>query len=104
MLVSCPTIRFLQPIQRQTFHGCINHDLIVGLCSELLMSLSYYIHLGFGKTFLAQHGDRTQVLPNVSHQLYDWIKALTVVCLYVCFMSINQTIAAYSMSDTSRVH
>ena len=27
--------------------GCINHDIVVGLCSELLMRLSYVIHQGF---------------------------------------------------------
>ena len=48
MLVSRPTIRLLQSIQGQTCHEGINHD-IVGLCFEVLMRLSYYIHLGFGK-------------------------------------------------------
>ena len=49
MLVSRPSIRLLQPIQGQTCHGCINYDKVVGLCSELLIRLSYYIHLGFCK-------------------------------------------------------
>ena len=40
---------FVQSIKRQTCHGCINHDIVIGLCSELLMRLIYYIHLGFGK-------------------------------------------------------
>ena len=39
----------LQSIQGQTCHGCINHDMPVGLCSELLMRLSYHIHQAFGK-------------------------------------------------------
>ena len=28
--------------------GWINHDMAVGLCSELFMRLSYYIYLGYG--------------------------------------------------------
>ena len=31
---------------------CINHDIVIGLCSELLMKLSCYILPGFGKKFL----------------------------------------------------
>ena len=30
---------------------CIYHNILVGLCSDLLMRLSYYIHLGYGKKF-----------------------------------------------------
>ena len=30
---------------RQHVIGCINYDIVVGLCSELLMRISYYIHL-----------------------------------------------------------
>ena len=33
----------------KTCHGCLNHDIVVGLCYDLVMRLSYYIHLGFGK-------------------------------------------------------
>ena len=40
-LVSCLTIRLLQYFQCQTCQGCINHDVVVSLCSELLMRLSY---------------------------------------------------------------
>ena len=32
--------------------GYINHDIVIGLCFKLLMSLSYYIHLGYGQKFL----------------------------------------------------
>ena len=42
---------FMKSIQGQTCHGCINHDVVVGLCSELLMWLYFYIHLGFSKSF-----------------------------------------------------
>ena len=35
---------FLQSIQGQTNHGYINNDILVGLFSELLTRLSYYIH------------------------------------------------------------
>ena len=38
------TIRLLQSIQVQTFHGCIYHDILVGLWFKLLMKLYYYIH------------------------------------------------------------
>ena len=31
--------------------GWINHDIVESLCSELFMSLSYYIHLGHGQSF-----------------------------------------------------
>ena len=34
---------------KQHVIGCINHDLVVGLCSKLFMRLSHYIHLGYGK-------------------------------------------------------
>ena len=34
---------------RQYAMGCINHDIVIGLCSELLMRLSYYNHPGYGK-------------------------------------------------------
>ena len=29
------TIGLLQSIQGQNYNGCINHDIVVGLCSEL---------------------------------------------------------------------
>ena len=29
--------------------GCINHEIVVHLCSAIFMRLSYYIHLGFGE-------------------------------------------------------
>ena len=29
--------------------GCVTHDIVVGLYSELFMRLSYYIHQGYGK-------------------------------------------------------
>ena len=39
---------------------CINHDIVVGPCSELLMRLFYYIHLICGKinclTWRSNHG------------------------------------------------
>ena len=46
-----PNIRLLHSIQGQTCHGCINYDILVGLLSELLMRLSYYIHWAYGKKF-----------------------------------------------------
>ena len=42
---------FMQSIQDQTCHRCINHDILVSLCSKMLMKLSYFIHLGFGESF-----------------------------------------------------
>ena len=50
------TIRLLQSIQGQTCHGCINNDIVIGVGSELLMRLFYYIHLGFGAKFLTYLG------------------------------------------------
>ena len=41
----------LQSIQGQACLRCINHDKVVGLCSEVLMRLSYFIHIGFDKSF-----------------------------------------------------
>ena len=38
------------------FIGWINHDIVVGLCPELLMRLSYNFHLGYGKK-LTSHGE-----------------------------------------------
>ena len=38
---------------RRHIIGCINHDIVVCLCSELHIRLSYYIHLGYGKKFLS---------------------------------------------------
>ena len=43
--VSLLTIRLFK-VRR---HG--NHDIVGGLCSELLMRLFYYIHLEYGKKF-----------------------------------------------------
>ena len=54
MLVSSPTIRLLCNLFK--CHGCINNATVVGLCSELLMRLSYYIHLRFGKKLSAHIG------------------------------------------------
>ena len=36
--------------------GCINRDIVISLCSELLMMLSYYIHLRFGINLLSHRG------------------------------------------------
>ena len=38
--------------------GCINHDIVMVLCSELLMRWSFYIHPEYGKKFLVSYGDR----------------------------------------------
>ena len=39
-----PTIRLFCNLFKVRRHviGCINHDIVIGLCSELLMRLSYY--------------------------------------------------------------
>ena len=36
--------------------GCINHDIVVGLCSDLLIRSSYYIHLRYVKSFCLTQG------------------------------------------------
>ena len=45
---------------RQHVIGCIDHDIVVGLCSELVMRLSYSIHLGYGKKLLSLMGIEPQ--------------------------------------------
>ena len=58
MLISRPTIILCKSIQIQcqTCHGCFNRGIVVSLCSELLMRLSYYIYLGFGKKLVSHEG------------------------------------------------
>ena len=58
---------------------CINHEIVIGLCSELLMRLFYYIHPGYGKKFFVSQRGLIYFLPNVSHQLYPWTKAVTLL-------------------------
>ena len=45
---------------RRQLIGCINHDIEVVLCSELLMRLSYYIHIGYNN-FFDSLGDLSKV-------------------------------------------
>ena len=59
------------------------------------MRLSYYIHPGHGKYILVSHGDRTWVLPNVSRQLYLWIRALTVA---IGLYNLSVVTSAHSVS------
>ena len=35
---------FIKSVHGQTCHGCINHGTVIGLCSDLLTRLSFYIH------------------------------------------------------------
>ena len=49
-------LTFVQSIQGLTCHGCINHDIVVRLCSKLFLRFSYCIHLGFGKKLWAHMG------------------------------------------------
>ena len=57
LLVLRLTIRlFVQSIQGQAFQRCVNHDMVVGHCSKLLMRLSNCIHLWIGKKLLAHMG------------------------------------------------
>ena len=43
-------------VKGQICYACIYHDRAIGLCSELLVRLYYYIHLGFNKSFPFQVG------------------------------------------------
>ena len=52
--------------------GCTNHDIVVGLCSDIFMRLSYYIHLGYGKKFSARMG----IEPIASRLLYPKTRAV----------------------------
>ena len=65
VLFSRPPIRLLQSILGQTCQGCMNHDMLVDLCSELIMRLSYYIRRAYGKKFLTleEIKPRTSRLP-----------------------------------------
>ena len=51
MVVSRPTIRLLQSTQGQTCNEYHYYFTLVGLCSKLLMRLSYYIFLELGNCF-----------------------------------------------------
>ena len=53
-----PTIRLVYSLFKARRHVivCINHAIIVGLCSLLLVRLSYYIHLGYGKNISPHMG------------------------------------------------
>ena len=49
LLFSRPTIRlFCSLFKFRHVIGWIHHDKVIGHCSELLIRLSYYIHLGYG--------------------------------------------------------
>ena len=48
-IVLGPTIRLQQSTQGQTCHKCKIHDIVAGLCSELILKLIYNVHLVFGK-------------------------------------------------------
>ena len=41
---------------RQHIIGCINHDIVIGLCAELFMRLSHYIYLGYDKKLSSHMG------------------------------------------------
>ena len=64
---------------RRHFIGCFNHDIVIGLCSELHLRLSYYIHPRYGNKFLVSRGDRTLFLSNVSRQLYPQDQRANIV-------------------------
>ena len=52
VLFSSPTIRRMQSIQGQTCHGCINHDMVVGLfLSSCLWGYPNTSIYNFGKSF-----------------------------------------------------
>ena len=50
--------------------GCINHDIVVGLLSELLLNVILLHPYRIWLKGYVSHGDRTAVLPIVSHLLY----------------------------------
>ena len=81
LLVLHPTIRLLQYIWGQMAYQswCINHDNVVIICSKLLVRLSYYMNLGYGKIILSQksRGNWTRCIQTVSRLVYPEIRALT---------------------------
>ena len=51
--------------------GCINYGVLVGLCSELLKRLSFYIHLAYGNSKnVSPRGNRTHELSILRHCRY----------------------------------
>ena len=64
---------------RRHIIGCIKNDIVVvGLCSELVVRLSYYMYLVYGRKFSPSQGDRTAVLLIVSRLLYPSTRAVTL--------------------------
>ena len=66
----------------QTFAVSLRSDgmslgVVVGLCSELFVRLSYYIHLGYGKKLSSHLGFEPRF---VSRLLYPLTRALTLFC------------------------
>ena len=70
---SCPTTKLLQSIQGEACHGCLNHDIVVGLYSKLLKRLSFYTYQAYGKKFLTLGG----IKPGTSRSLGDFINCST---------------------------
>ena len=72
MLVSRPTIILFCSLckVRIVMGEIIMTYRSVGLCSELLMTLSYYILLEFNKKASVSHWDWTSILPSVSRLLF----------------------------------
>ena len=77
------TCKYMRVFKYLEYHyniwACLYNDIVICLCSEQLLRLSYYIHPGHGKTFLVSHRDQTWVLPNLSRHLpldqsADWIE------------------------------
>ena len=73
--------------------GCINHDMEVG--TELLMRLSYYIHLGFGKKLLfGSHGNRTFTIVS---RLSKYKIVIWSFCLLIWLISLLANFASTSL-------
>ena len=71
--------------------GCINYDIVAGLCSELLMSLSYYIHLGCGlflsptvRLFAVYLGVRRHVIGRINHDIVTDLSSELLMRLSCC--------------------
>ena len=57
LFVSRPTISLHSLLKVRLYViGCINHDIVVSLCSELLKKLFYYIHHRIWYSFLSHTG------------------------------------------------
>ena len=88
MLASRPTDhQTLQPTQGQTSQGCIIHDTVVGLCSELLKKVILLQPSSVWKKVFDSHGNRTRDLSILSRLPKPLDQGSPVVSMYASLRS-----------------